>query len=481
MDMKRFLKLSVFVAFLLTSFVACKHQPKEQKIYFVTTNDLHAAIDNFPKAIAVIDSLRTAHPDMILLGAGDNRSGNPINDRYSKVAYPMVALMNEAGFEASAFGNHEWDGGPQALSDVVSWSNFPYLCANVTFDDSLNIPCLPYKIFERNGLKIGVIGAIQVGENGLPDFHPKHSSGSHFQKIEDVLPQYQTLRDSCNVLVMLSHCGHEEERELAGKFTWLDAIFGGHSHTKVAETTIVNGVLVTQAEYKLKYLTLSTFTLMDGKVVDKKQELVSVANSTLTNEKAQAMVDEFNNNDVFEQVLAENEADIVDIGSMGCFMADAIRTVAGTDLAFQNYGGVRYYDTLRKGPFILKTLYALDPFDNEIIRFDLTGKEIVDMLTVAYPTDNRVGPVLCSGCTYEYKIKDGEMTDIKVKLDNGKPLEMDKKYSVVMNSYMSSVFDFEHEDDGASTFMTSNEMSIEYLKDHPTINYSKVKRTFEKK
>lgn len=479
--MKRILNLFVLAIVLLSLSVSCKHQPKEQKVYVVSVNDMHASIDNFPKAIAVIDSLRAVYPDLLLLGAGDNRSGNPINDRYTKVAYPMVALMNEAGFEASAFGNHEWDGGPKALSDVVNWSNFPYLCANVTFDDSLNIPCQPYKIFERNGLKIGVIGAIQVGENGLPDFHPKHANGSHFENIVDVLPRYEFLRDSCNMVVLLSHCGHEEERELAEKFPWLDAIFGGHSHTKVGETTIVNGVLVTQSEYKLKYFTLSTFTLLDGKVVDKKQELIPIANSTQINEKAQALVDEFNNNDVFEEVLAENEADITDIEPMGCFMADAIRAVAGTDLAFQNYGGVRYYDTLRKGPFTLKILYALDPFDNEIIRMDLTGKEIVDMITVAYPTDNRVGPVLCSGCTYTYKIKDGQMTDIKIKLDNGKPLEMDKKYSVVMNSYMASVFDFEHEDDGASVFMTSNEMSVEYLKDHPTINYSKVKRTFEKK
>lgn len=479
--MKRILNLFVLAIVLLSLSVSCKHQPKEQKVYVVSVNDMHASIDNFPKAIGVIDSLRAVYPDLLLLGAGDNRSGNPINDRYTKVAYPMVALMNEAGFEASAFGNHEWDGGPKALSDVVNWSNFPYLCANVTFDDSLNIPCQPYKIFERDGLKIGVIGAIQVGENGLPDFHPKHANGSHFENIVDVLPRYEFLRDSCNMVVLLSHCGHEEERELAEKFPWLDAIFGGHSHTKVGETTIVNGVLVTQSEYKLKYFTLSTFTLLDGKVVDKKQELIPIANSTQINEKAQALVDEFNNNDVFEEVLAENEADITDIEPMGCFMADAIRAVAGTDLAFQNYGGVRYYDTLRKGPFTLKILYALDPFDNEIIRMDLTGKEIVDMITVAYPTDNRVGPVLCSGCTYTYKIKDGQMTDIKIKLDNGKPLEMDKKYSVVMNSYMASVFDFEHEDDGASVFMTSNEMSVEYLKDHPTINYSKVKRTFEKK
>ena len=73
------------------------------------------------------------------------------------------------------------------------------------------------------------------------------------------------------------------------------------------------------------------------------------------------------------------------------------------------------------------------------------------------------------------------MTDVRVTLENGKPLDLNAKYNIVMNSYMASVFDFEREDDGASVFMTSNEMSIEFLKDHPTINYTGVKRTFEKK
>ncbi len=479
--MKTMFKSVFFAALFFSVTISCKQQPEEQRIYVVSANDLHAALDNFPNAAGVVDSLRTVHPDLLLLSAGDNRSGNPINDRFDKIAYPMVALMNATGFDASAFGNHEWDGGPKALSDVVNWSEFPYLCANVTFDDSLGIPCQPYKIFERNGLKIAVVGSIQVGKNGIPDFHPKHSAGSHFTDITTALPKFEFLRDSCDLVFLLSHCGHETERELSQQFPWLDAIFGGHSHTRVAETTLVNGVLVTQAEYKLKYLTLSTFTLKDGKVVDKKQDLIPTATAANKNEKIQAMVDEFNNTDIFERELAYNEADIYDIGSLGCLLADAIRNVAGTDLAFQNYGGVRFYDTLHKGPFTLKKLYTLDPFDNEIIRFELTGKEIVSMLAVAYPTDNCIGPALCSGCTYSYKITNGEMTDIEVTLDNGKPLEMDKKYTVVMNSYMASVFDYEHEDEGTAVFASSNEMSMEYLKTHPKINYSGVVRTFEKK
>ena len=177
--------LAAFVATLFLS--AC--EPKEQKLYIVSTNDMHANIDNFPKMAALIDSLRSVHPDLLLFSAGDNRSGNPINDRYTEPAKPMYELMNAVGFDLSTFGNHEWDGGPIALRKVLGWAKFPFVCANVTFDDTLQMPNVkPYQIFERNGLKIGVIGGIQLGENGLPDFHPKNADGSHFVPLTDVLP-----------------------------------------------------------------------------------------------------------------------------------------------------------------------------------------------------------------------------------------------------------------------------------------------------
>ena len=72
------------------------------------------------------------------------------------------------------------------------------------------------------------------------------------------------------------------------------------------------------------------------------------------------------------------------------------------------------------------------------------------------------------------------MTDINVTLENGKPLDMKAKYNIVMNSYMASVFDYEHEDEGTSTFRTSNELTLEYLAQHPEIDYGAVSRVTEK-
>ena len=467
--------LATCIAVLFLS--AC--QPKEQKIYIVSTNDMHANIDNFPKLAALIDSLRTVHPDLLLFSAGDNRSGNPVNDRYTEPSKPMYELMNTVKFDLSCFGNHEWDGGILALRNVLDWANFPFVCANVTFDDSLQMPnVFPYKVFEVNGLKIGVIGGIQLGENGLPDFHPKNADGSHFVPITEVLQQYIDKLNDCNAVFLLSHCGYEEDRETAEKYPQLDAIFGGHSHTRVAEKQLVGNVMVTQAEAKVKFLTLSTFTFRNGKIVDKDMQLLSIKDFPKRNAEVQAMVDNYNSNEYFRTIVTTNTTPINSYESLGCLMTDAIRYTTGSSMGFQNPGGVRF-DTLSARPVTLKDIFALDPFDNEIIAFTLTGQEIINLMQSCFTTDG--GPIYCSGCSYSYKVNDeGEMTDIKVTLENGKPLDLKAKYNIVMNSYMSSVFDYDREDEGHSTFRSSNELMLKYLAEHPEIDYGKTSRVTEK-
>lgn len=463
---------------IVFSLVSC--QPKVTKLYIATINDMHANIDNFPKLAYVLDSLRAVHPDMLLFSSGDNRSGNPINDRCELPSRPMYELMNAVGFNLSTFGNHEWDSGVEALRDLLNLANFPFVSANVSFDDSLQMPVSPYVIIERNGLKIGVLGAIQLGLNGLPDFHPDYAPGSHFIPAEEALPQYMWLRDTCNALFLLSHNGFEEDIELAQKFPQFDAIFGGHSHTLVDSTRIFNGVMVTQAMNKVKYLTFNTFTFdKDGKMIAKESQVIPISKVKNVNEKVKAMVDQYNNNETFKKVLGYNDAEINDCYEcLGSLMADSHRAMADADMAFQNYGGVRF-DTLGVRPITLKDLLSLDPFDNSLIVINMTGQEIIDFLGVSFFTDG--GPNYCSGCTYTYSVdENGQMKDCQVKLDNGKPLDLKKTYKVVMNSYMASKFDFPHEDPGTDIFRTSNEAIVKYLDDNQHVNYAKAFRVHEK-
>ena len=471
--------LVLSVVFALAFFMmAC--QPKETKIYVASINDMHANINNFPKLAYIIDSLRAEHPDMLLFSAGDNRSGNPFNDRFGEPSRPIIDLMNATGFDLCELGNHEWDDGPENLRQMMEWADFPFICANVTFEDSLNISVEPYVILERNGLKIGVIGGIGIEMNGIPAFHPKNADGSHFDSIEKVLPQYMGLRDECDLLFMLSHCGFEEDVELAEQFPQFDAIFGGHSHTLVDSLRVFNGVLITQAMNKVKYLTFSTFTVNKKKgTVDKESVVIPIETCASRNENIQAMIDEFNSNEVFKQVLATNDSDIVDCREcLGDLMADAYREVTGSELGFQNHGGVRI-QSMPAGPITLGDLFTLDPFDNGIVTIVMTGQEVVDFIDASNYTDH--GLNLCSGCTYTYTVdEEGNRTGFEVTLDNGKPLKMDRKYKVAMNNYMLAAFAFDHGDDGASADISSNEAIVKYLEAHPHIDYASVSRIHER-
>lgn len=455
-------------------------QPKETKLYVATINDMHANIDNFPMLANIVDSLRALYPDLLLFSAGDNRSGNPFNDRFSEPSRPMIDLMNAVGFDLCELGNHEWDGGPAGLRDMIGWADFPFICSNAYFDDSLGVHVDPYVVFEQNGLKIGVVGGIQIGLNGMPAFHPANGGGSHFDSLAKVIPQYLGLRDECNALFLLSHCGFEDDVELAERFPQFDAIFGGHSHTLVNDSTFVNGVMITQAMNRVKYLTLSVFTFdKKGKMVDKKSHNIPIASTQKVNAEVQAMVDGFNSNEVFMQVLGYNDVPIVDCREcMGCLMTDAYRESAGAEMAFQNYGGVRI-DTLGARPILLKDIFSLDPFNNGIVSLTMTGQEIVDFLGVSFYTDR--GPNFCSGCSYSFSVDEtGRMKDCVVTLDNGKPLRMDKKYKVAMNNFMLVSFDFNHEDPGMSVSRSSNESLTDYLAAHPHIDYANLNRVHQK-
>ena len=117
------LMLATLVATLFLS--AC--EPKEQKLYIVSTNDMHANIDNFPKMAALIDSLRSVHPDLLLFSAGDNRSGNPINDRYTEPAKPILSATT-SGMAAPLPCAMCWAGPSSPLFVPTSLSMTPCRC-----------------------------------------------------------------------------------------------------------------------------------------------------------------------------------------------------------------------------------------------------------------------------------------------------------------------------------------------------------------
>ena len=171
--MKRILSITC-LAFLLVSSAF----GQKREVHILAANDMHAAIEYFPQLAAIADSLRTLYPSLLILSAGDNRTGNPKNDMFRISSYPMVTLMNQVGFDATTLGNHEFD--VNSLPPLMSYSAFSYICANIFPSEEAGLHILPTKMFDVDGAKVGVIGAIQVNAQGRPDTHPDNLKGIRF-------------------------------------------------------------------------------------------------------------------------------------------------------------------------------------------------------------------------------------------------------------------------------------------------------------
>ena len=445
--------------------------PKAKTIEILAVNDMHAALDNFPRFAFMADSLRYIYPNLLLVSGGDNQTGNPANDQYPEKGMPIIELMNAVNFDLSAVGNHEFDSRLAGFERITHKATFDFISANIELPTAADFRIKPHIIVKNpNGLRTAFVSFLDINDNGIPDPHPDNAKGFTFNDPFKTAREYLFLKDSCDVFVMVNHMGFEEDVKLANQLPAhsADLIIGGHSHTKVEKDQIHNGIMITQAERKLKYATLIKLKVSPEGKVDREMQLLTVGNKGNTRADIQVMVDGYNNNPALTGTIAIAEDDFSNYEEIGFLMTDAIRIASGTDLAFINPGGVRI-STLAKGPVRTKDVYEMDPFGNEIVLFNLTGHEIKNLFQAAFLLDDHL-PIYPSGMTTRYLLNaDGELKDVELLTFDGKPFDMDKTYSVVMNDYMSSVYKFDRKDPGQGLFRPSAETTIEYLKGLKTI------------
>ena len=443
----------------------------EIEVNILSVNDMHASIDMFAQFAAMVDSLRDIYPDLLVFSAGDNRTGNPVNDQYDPVNYPMIELMNRTGFDLSAVGNHEWDGNIVNLQHDIERAKFPFLCANVFIPDSVKLDIKPYVILENQGLKLAVVGMIELRHDGLPGAHPNNLKKVSFKNAHEVLPEYQFLKDQANAVIMISHCGMEDDVELAQANPWLDAIIGGHTHTLIERPFYHNGVLITQSGSHLKYATLVTLKFKDGKLIDKQSTVLNVNEFKHKNPEIKTLLDEFNDAPALNEAIAVAKTSFENPEELACMLTDALREISGADFAFQNTGGIRITH-LNKGPITVKDVYRIDPFNNEVVVYQMTGAQVKHFIINSY-RKNGGYPSYVSGMTYTVS-DDGN--SVSVEMDGAK-FSINSNYKVAFNSYMASTIAVRSKDEGTNTFMTSEEMLIEFLRRQKEVDYQGVSRT----
>jgi 2',3'-cyclic-nucleotide 2'-phosphodiesterase (5'-nucleotidase family) len=463
-----------FVILWLALALAIVVNAEKRNIHILATNDMHAQIGVFPQLAALIDSLRTEDPSLLVFSAGDNRTGNPLNDKYEIPAYPMVALMNMVGFNGSTLGNHEFDS--NSLPRLIGLSNFRYICANVFSTDSANIRTIPYQIFDVEGLKVGVIGVIQLNPQGIPSTHPDNLKGFWFTPAMEEIRKYEWLSQQCDVTILLSHLGYPDDIEMAKIFPWFDLIIGGHTHTQLKSEEFVNGILITQNKNKFGRVTYITLTLENGKIVDKKAEYIDIKKYPKKNKLVEAMVEYFSDNPKFKHVLATAETPFEAREELGCMMCDAFMAETGAEIAIENPGGVRL-DSHPAGDITVRDVLEMDPFDNNAVILELTGDEILRMM-VSYSNNVLYSFPYVSGmkCVLEIdKSNPSRFKSARLLTPDGKKFDMKRKYRVATNNYITATSKIP-EGSAQTLNIQTTDLIIQYLEKQKWVDYRGVRR-----
>lgn len=447
---------------------------EKRDIHIVAVNDMHAQIGVFPQLAALVDSLRNEDPSLLVFSAGDNRTGNPLNDKYEIPGYPMVALMNQVGFNASTLGNHEFD--VHSLSRLIGLSNFRYICANVFSTDSAGIRTVPYQVFDVAGVKVGVIGVIQLGAHGIPGTHPDNLDGIWFTPALQGINENAWIHEQCDVNILLSHLGYPDDIEMAKIFPWFDLIIGGHTHTQLKGDEFVNDVLITQNKNKFGRVTYITLTVEDGKVTNKKAEYIDIKNYPKKNKLVEAMVDHFSDNAKFKRVLATAVTPFEAREELGCMMCDAFMAETQSEIAIENPGGVRI-ESHPAGDITVRDVLEMDPFDNNTVVLELTGDELLTMM-LSYSNNMLYSFPYVGGMRCELtidKANPAKFKSVRMLSSDGKKFDMKRKYRVVTNSYIPATSKIP-EGSAQTLNIQTTDLIMQYLEKTKTVDYRGVRR-----
>jgi 5'-nucleotidase len=146
--------------------------------------------------------------------------------------------MSKMQYDASTIGNHDFDNGMDGLVKQLPHATFPFLCSNYNFSDTpMAGKTLPYKIFFRDDIKIGIFG-LGIELAGLVD---KNLYGNTIY-LDPVMKAAETAHllkkeIKCDLVICLSHLGYKykekkiSDAEPAKRSLNIDLILGGHTHT----------------------------------------------------------------------------------------------------------------------------------------------------------------------------------------------------------------------------------------------------------
>ena len=429
--------------------------------------------------------------NMLLFDNGDILQGQPTcyySNFVRKDSINAAALaVNYMQYDAQTIGNHDVETGHDVYDKWISEVNCPMLGANVVDTATGDTYLKPYAVFEREGVRIAVIGMITPA---IPYWlHEKLWQGLRFEDMVSASRKWvRHVKDveKADVVVGLFHSGwdggittdkysEDASMAVAQQVDGFDVIFYGHDHKRAIQNVVNhNGNKVVCIDPGCNATSVAdatlTLTLEDGKVVSKNIEssLIDVRDMDIDEGFMECMEDVVN--DVTRFVSIKLGRLTRAIRTRDCFFGssalndlihDIQLTVTGADISIS--APLTFNSTIEAGDVTIADMFKLYKYENDLYVMKLRGHEIRKHLEMSYDqwvntmtspadhimllsddnTSTRPGFKnltfnfdSAAGIDYEVDVTkpDGQKVSIR-RMSNGEPFVESKWYRVAMNSY----------------------------------------------
>ncbi len=461
---------------------------ESKSVVILHTNDMHGALTGSGSAIgADLAAALKQRDDAILVDGGDATQGVALASQSQGES--VIEIMNAAGYDAMALGNHEFDYGLSQLQKLRAKASFPFLSANTVYNGGLL--CADensdgaHLLIEKNGVKVGIFALTTT--DTVSATKPENLVGVTFlDEVETAKQQVAELSAAgADVIVALVHMGvladsvATTSRALAQamKDTELDAIIDGHSHTVVNE--VVEGTHITLAQTGTGSANIGRMeiTLTDTGVSIEEQLLSAADLSDVTPDPAvTAVIDRLNGSlsETLGEVIGESAVSLwggsvngkiaearsgeTNLGDLICdsMIAEA-RDILPADkqalpvVAIENGGGFR--TTIQNGAMTRGSIIDCLPFANAVMTKEITPAALYAALesfvssVTAQDTETGFLTAGYSGSfpqiggmrfVYDPNAKEGEKLT-ELRLEDGTPLDRtdtDTRLILVSNDYV---------------------------------------------
>ena len=424
--------------------------PGTSEAYALTYNDFSALAKTYgrmgglDRVATVLNSIRSERPDALLLDGGDTWQGSYTT--HHTQGQDMVNVMN--ALKPDAMTSHwEFTLGIDRVTEIVDTLDFPFLGANI-FDKEWDEPAYePYKMFERGGVKIAVIGQafpyMPIANPGW--MFPDLSFGVREERMIEVVAEVREL--GAELVVLLSHNGFDVDRKLASRVNGIDVILTGHTHDALPEPVLVGSTMLIASGSNGKFVTRLDLDVRDGEVKGFAHKLIPIFSDVIAPDPAvRALIDEqrapFTGQ--LSEVLGTTDQELYRRGNFNGtwddLLCNALIEEREADIALSP--GFRWGPSLLPGQDITREdLFNVTAMSYpEAYRSEMTGEflhiileDVADNLFNPDPYYQQGGDMVrVGGMGYSIDVskpQGSRITDMTI-LKTGKKLEADKTYQV---------------------------------------------------